>query len=388
MYKLSLLLFIFPTLLFAQTYTPGTSYLGSNGYVEYIAGNLPVVISAPHGGYLEPATIPDRNCSGCVYVRDSYTQELIREIQAAFYESTGCYPHIVINLLHRKKFDANRDIGDAADGNATVEQSWYVYHNFLDSAKASITNNYNRGLFLDLHGHAHTIQRVELGYTLSRSELQLSDSVLNTNNYIVQSSIQELVGDNLQSLSHSELLRGTSSFGTLLDQRGFPAVPSTSIPFALSNEPYFTGGYNTRRHSSLNGGTIDGIQVECNQGIRFDATNRKMFADSITQSIIKYIDIHYNAQFEGNYCSLISKTSYFNKANSFKIYPNPTEGTLWIETDFEELDILVLNNLGQTVKVLKWNGQSLNLNDLEAGLYFLMFKNNGEAVGSQRLIKY
>ena len=116
---------------------------------------------------------------------------------------------MIFNLLHRKKFDANRNIDDAADGNPTVEMAWYAYHDFLDSAKTRIIQEYDRGIFYDLHGHGHSIQRIELGYALSKSQLQFLDSVLNTNVYIEQSTIQTLVGDNIQNFTHAELLRGT-----------------------------------------------------------------------------------------------------------------------------------------------------------------------------------
>src|SRR5687767_11336325 len=33
----------------------GTTYFGRNSYVEYIAGNIPLIISAPHGGVETPA---------------------------------------------------------------------------------------------------------------------------------------------------------------------------------------------------------------------------------------------------------------------------------------------------------------------------------------------
>ena len=161
-----------------QTYIPGESYFGQNDYIEFIAGNLPIVISAPHGGGLEPIEIPDRDCTGCVYVRDSRTQELVRQMSDAIFEEFGCYPYIIINRLHRKKLDANRDIGDAADGDPLAEQAWFDFHDFIETAKDSITGNFGKGLYLDLHGHGHDIQRLELGYRISKSELQLSDSEL------------------------------------------------------------------------------------------------------------------------------------------------------------------------------------------------------------------
>src|SRR5262245_1097109 len=46
-------------------YTPGQSYFGRNNYIEYIAGDSPVILSATHGGDLTPAQIPDRTDATC-----------------------------------------------------------------------------------------------------------------------------------------------------------------------------------------------------------------------------------------------------------------------------------------------------------------------------------
>jgi len=386
----SLFYLIFSTLslnVFAQSFIPGNTYFDSTGYVEYIAGNLPIVISVPHGGYLEPDVIPDRDCNGCVYVRDSYTQELGHEMQEAFVEQTGCYPHVVINLLHRKKFDANRDIGDAADGNLTVELAWYNYHEFLDSAKASIAQVYERGLFLDMHGHAHDIQRIELGYTLSKNELQLSDDELDTDIYIDESSIRSLVADNIQSLNHSELLRGEHSFGTLLENAGFPAVPSTQQPFPLDNESYFSGGYNTVRHSSIEGGPIDGVQVECNQDIRFDSDIRQVFADSITQKIVDYIGLHYDNDFAPDFCNQVTHTEDLQSAVNINVFPNPAQSFIHIETDLPELQVAIYSSLGQMVKTDKWDGSGLDVSSLKNGFYILEFISHPFFLKSKILIQ-
>ena len=77
---------------------------------------MPIVISAPHGGSLTPDEIPDRNCTGCVYAQDLDTEDLSRKMYDAIVDLFGCYPHLIINRLHRRKLDANRAIGEAADG--------------------------------------------------------------------------------------------------------------------------------------------------------------------------------------------------------------------------------------------------------------------------------
>jgi len=380
---------IFSKATFSQIYTPGNIYYDSTGYVEYRAGNLPIIISAPHGGSLEPYSIPDRDCSGCSYVKDAWTIPIAEGMYDAFIEQTGCYPHVIINLLHRKKFDANRDIDDAADGNQTVEQAWYGYHELIDSAKARVIQDYGRGIFLDIHGHGHAIQRIELGYLLSRAELQLSDSILNMVSFFEESSIRTLVGDNIQSLSHSELLRGQNSFGTLLNNKGFPSVPSFSDPFPQNSESYFSGGYNTQRHGSRdNAGEIDAIQLELNQDIRFNYATREIFIDSLTTSVIQYINYQYNNQFADNFCNLISDISEPNYPEyGFKIHPNPNEGYFNIESEINEIEIQIYNCLGQNVYSEIWSGSKIEIDFLQSGYYIVQLKKDNLILGSMKLVK-
>ena len=378
---------LLPFLLFSQTYVPGQIYYDSTGYVKYRAGNLPIILSSPHGGDLQPSSIPDRNCSGCVYLKDSWTKEITEGLYNKIISETGCYPHVIINLLHRKKFDANRDIIDAADGNPTVEIAWQTYHNFIDSAKNQIVEDYGRGLFLDMHGHAHTIQRIELGYLLSKNELQLTETTLNTNTYIEESSIRALVEQNIQNFSHSELLRGQYSFGTIMDDKGFPCVPSSSDPFPLGSEPYFSGGYNTQRHGSRdNNGEIDGIQIEMNQSIRFDSIMREMLVDSLNSSINEYVDYHYNSQFINNYCGLISEVTENNDID-LKLYPNPATDYFYLSGETNNTELSIFNSIGQKVRSEQWSKDKVNIELLPAGLYFVRIVKNNLTLDIVKLIK-
>lgn len=385
---LVLILQMFTNLISAQSVVPGVSIFDTTGYVEYLPGNLPVVISVPHGGYLQPLDIPRRDCNGCVYNRDLFTQELARSIIDDFFTTTGCYPHVIINLLHRNRFDANRSIETAADGDPTVEEVYHSYHAFIDRAKAQVEADYGRGLFLDLHGHAHSIQRVELGYRLSRSQLQQTDDQLNQAALIQESGIRALAGDNLQGLSHAELLRGANSLGTLLAERGFPAVPSRQDPFPMGSEDYFSGGYNTGRHSSENGGKIDGIQIECNQDIRFDETTREKFADSLTLSINEYLHLHYFDQYQFYYCGLATQTSEQSSQEKITLFPNPATYQINLSAPTLRLQVSIRNHLGQEVRSLTWRGDPINIQDLPNGFYLISIKRKGELISTKQLIKH
>ena len=93
--------------------------------------------------------------------------------------------------------------------------------------------------------------------------------------FIDDSSIKNLVYDNLNGMGLSDLLRGENSFGEFYENENYPTVPSKADPFPFSNEPYFSGGYNTNRYGSNSGGSIDAIQIECNMdGVRDTENNR------------------------------------------------------------------------------------------------------------------
>jgi len=373
---ISFLLFLSCNYLFAQFYEAGNSFSDTTGFIEYIAGNTPVIISVPHGGYLEPDSIPD--CPGCSTVRDAFTQEIGRGLSNVYFEQTGCYPHVIINLLHRRKLDANRDIEEATGGIPLLITAWNAYHEFIEIAKMRVEKDYQKGLFVDLHGHGHDIQRIELGFLLSKSNLQLSDSELNVSTILNKSSILNLVNSNLQDLSHSELIRGTQSLGSILNIKGFPSVPSDSDLYPENDEPYFTGGYNTQRHGSRDGGTIDGIQLEFNQDIRFDEALRDKLIDSLATSLSEYIDLHYIVDFSQSQCGAPSNLYELNSVKVLQLIPNPTFGEIELIGLQENAQLIIYDLLGQERGQLEWNGEKLDLGFLGNGHYYLVLRRDDE----------
>jgi hypothetical protein len=340
-------------------FTPGQTYFGANNYIEYIAGNVPIIISAAHGGDMSPAEIPTRNCSACVTVADAATQELVRAMGASMQRLFGCSPHIIINRLHRRKLDANREIVEAAQGNPQAERAWNEFHQFTDSAKRAVERSFGRGFYLDMHGHGHDIQRLELGYLLREEELRLPDDSLNKAKYIGFSSIRNLVGTNRQSASHSRLLRGDGALGTLLGQRGYPAVPSKQDPAPKEGDDYFDGGYNTARHSSYRGSTIDGVQIECNfMGVRDSPASIRRFADSLAVVMQQFLRLYYAFPLP-NACAITSVSqTHDNRDNTdtegaeMLIFPQPAAQELRFRLSLDWTgccEINILDVLGNVV---------------------------------------
>ena len=276
-------------------YVPGETYFGRNRYVEYIAGDLPLVVSAGHGGGEEPDEIPRRTWG--TLGRDSWTQETARALRDSIIAHFGGgQPHIVISRLRRTRLDPNREIVEAAQGSEFAEQAWREYHGFVAEARARVAEEHGQGLYVDLHGHSHPTPRVELGYLLTGSDLSRSDTQLNAPRFPERSSIRSLA--RRVDLSFADIVRGSGSLGALLSHERITTVPSPLIPDP-GGEPFFSGGYSTRRHGSLDGGVIDGVQIELHRpGIRDTDRNRRRFAGALARSLKSFLETHYGFAWE------------------------------------------------------------------------------------------
>jgi hypothetical protein len=263
----------------------GQSIFGNTGFIEYVIGNLPIVISVPHGGYLRPATIPDR-IFGTAGHQDTDTQELAREIIKLFRKQTGKVPHVIINRLHRNKLDANRELFDAAQDDPIATDAWNEFHNFIDTAEQRIREEFGRGLYIDLHGHRHPWQVIELGYLLVNSQLTMSDAELDASVQLSTTSLGLDINDRTTPLS--QLVRGPHSFGAALEREGFPTVPSPAHPHPESH-PYFSGGYNLEQHSAFSGRKVWGIQVELPTGIREEDARRRAFVTAFVNGAVGFL---------------------------------------------------------------------------------------------------
>ena len=366
------ILFLFFYLFLSQIQCFSQTLYGTNNYVEYQVGNLPIVISVPHGGDLSPTSIPTRICNNPETVTDSFTIETAEQIKAALFLATGCYPHVIICNLKRTKLDCNRNLADGACDNSQAMTAWNEYHNFITMAQNTANSQYNNKiLFVDLHGHGHTIQRIELGYLLSASDLELSETTLNSTAYINQSSIKNLVLNNRNNYTHTQLLRGPSSFGTLLTNLGFPAVPSQQIPYPGATASYFSGGYTTASHTCFDPTiTTNGFQMELNyDGVRNSNSNRILFADKFKNAVLEYLNTHTNVVL-GNCASLSTDE---NKEPELIFYPNPVNDVLNLSYIQEMNVVKVYNLVGQELLSKKVNSSTaqIDISNFANGTYFI-----------------
>ena len=285
MKKLLLILLCLPIISFAQqNFIAGQSYFGQNNYVEYIAGNLPIIIGVPHGGTLTPANLPVIHNRGV----DNGSFETSQLLYDSIVQHTnGCFPHMIISHLHPSVMNPVREIDTAAGTNIEARNAWYEFHDFIDTSKFDITNTWGAGHYFEMHGNGHSEMWTEIGLGVSKSYLNGSDSlILSRTNY---STVKNLCTNG--GADFLEIIKGPTSLGGLLDSKGWNSVPSPSNP-SPNTGGFFYAGWNTWRHGSRYSGVIDASHVE-NYYVFMQTSNRNQYSNDLSNSIIEFMNIHY-----------------------------------------------------------------------------------------------
>lgn len=258
-------------------------------YIRYYEGNIPLILTAPHGGEVAPEDIADRT-SG-VFDLDDYTIELTQNIIDEFYKQTGKIPYVVMGEISRTKVDLNRQREDAYED----EKAKIIYdefHHLIQKCEQEIDEKFAKGLYIDIHGQSHPKGYLEFGYLLFNDVLKLNDNDLQK--YHDKTSIKTL--SKFSKETFLEQLKGAHSLGSLMCAQGYDSIPSAKLPYAVDDN-YFEGAYDTIRYGALKGGNISGIQIEFPYDkIRDTQEHREACAISFVRSIITFMKIHLNVE--------------------------------------------------------------------------------------------
>ena len=276
-------------------YLYGETYQGRKGYTTYYPGNIPVILSIPHGGDISPSEISNRTYG--VTVTDSNTIELGIAIRNYFYSKYNIRPYVIINNLKRTKLDANRDKAEAAQNNIYAERAFDEFHFYIEKAREDIISKFSTGILFDIHGHGINPDgfndlRTWIGYLLTADELDNSNDYIDQNISINDVSIYSLLNSSGQTLS--QLLSGPNSLGALFENNNYTALPS---PESRSPEGmrYFSGGYNTFRYGTNREFNFSSIQLEFPfQGLRDTPQSRTQFSSIFVDLVQEYFLIHLN----------------------------------------------------------------------------------------------
>lgn len=269
----------------------GDILLDTEGWTEVLVGDIPLVISVPHGGYIKDDRIPDRDCSDkgrVVRGADSNTIATARAIQQIFWERYQMRPYFIISRLSRNKVDQNREVELASCGNELGIRAWNDYHSAIDKAIDRAKKTSEWVIFIDLHGHAHKNPRLELGYSMNKAQLTRAFAKKDLRELEKKSSLGNLIAG--QGEDFHNLLFGPDAFGTLLQNQGIATTPSLQDPHPLADEKFFAGGYNSRRYTSVDYPNVLGWQIECNyKGIRDNDASRMKFGEALAKAYVEYV---------------------------------------------------------------------------------------------------
>jgi len=238
------------------------------------AGDLPIILSAPHGGTGEIPGVTERTGvgmatgpSGFFTGRDAGTEELAMEVAEEIKKRFGKSPYVVVSKVHRKFMDPNRP-ADISFEDPNVKPFYDHYHDNLSKYCREVTDRFKAGVLIDLHGQGTSRETVYRG----------------TKNGLTVSHLRETFGEQAH-------LGSKSLFG-LLSTRGWKVHPS---PLDEKEQSGFTGGFIVQSYGNHKSQPIDAIQLEFGAEYRA-AGKRAKTAEVLTDALVEYAGLYLQVQ--------------------------------------------------------------------------------------------
>lgn len=222
------------------------------------SGELPVILTAPHGGTGEVPGCDERTAVGSRFVNrpDARTDRLARGIADELKRLTGRPPYLVIAHFHRKYIDANRRAGEAYASHACAA-AYEAYHAAIRSHIDEIRARYPHAMLFDIHGQA-----------------VFRDAILRGTRY--GSSVQALL-----ARAGAPAITGPDSVFGRLAAMGYNIVPANdTVPTDRVEARNYTGGYTVEIYGSNRSNGIDAMQLEFGIDLRDNAVLDKTARDS------------------------------------------------------------------------------------------------------------
>lgn len=225
-------------------------------------GELPIIISAPHGGRLPIPNCPIRTNTGApqfVTVLDTNSDKLAEETAKEVEAQCGKKPWVVIARFSRKYVDANRPEKDGTESEAG-RAVYRRYHAALKVAVNAVQSTPNC-LLIDIHSQGKSKGTIYRGTA------------------------------NLSSLKDKSLapFEGPNGFLSSLETCGMKIDPSIANPGAKEHAS-FNGGFITRHFGAGSPGGVDAIQLEVGADFRTKEQVPKT-ARSIAKSLRLHLEI-------------------------------------------------------------------------------------------------
>lgn len=232
-------------------------------------GQLPIILSAPHGGLAKVPGVPERKGEGLVKkpggfvtARDGGTEELAHDLSRAVEAKLGKKPYLVAARFARKYIDPNRP-PEAGYEVPAAKPVYDAYHDALARFCRDVQKAHGRGLLLDLHGQGTAADTIFRGTKDGKTVT--------------------LLVQRFGPPAHN----GPKSFFGLLAGRGCKVHPTDGG----REQAGFTGGYIVQTYGSHEGYGIDAIQLEFGGDYRA-RERRQDTAAKVAAAVAAYADLY------------------------------------------------------------------------------------------------
>ncbi len=243
--------------------------VAAGDYIVSQRGELPIILSAPHGGTKKLPGVPERKGvgipkggAGFSIAFDSNTDLLLLELASAIHAKFGKKPYFVLAQFSRRYVDANRP-PEIAYEHPMAKPIYEAYHDALALHCRDVKKAFGRGLLLDIHGQGSARDTIFRG----------------TQNGKTVTHLRERFGDKAHT--------GPKSFFGLLSARDIKVHPTE--PDAKERAG-FTGGHIVQKYGSRGYG-IDAIQLECGFDYR-DKMKIKGVAQKMADAVHEYAGLY------------------------------------------------------------------------------------------------
>ncbi|KAL0484933.1 katG, partial [Acrasis kona] len=225
--------------------------------VESVVGNIPIILSFPHGGNFVPDDVQVRK-TGC-HEPDFFTLELALILKELF-PNDKC-PYFVYGKVQRKFCDLNRG-PESAFEDERMRPYYSLYHQEVRQFSKIIKNKNENCFLIDVHGQSEKNNLVLRG---------TSDGL----------TVKEIV----ERLGEDVVVGENSILGSLKNQ-GFPSYPED---YSEKEMKAFNGGWTVRHYHKQEG--VNTLQIEIGFEFR-KQENRQKFAEALRNAILQYLN-HY-----------------------------------------------------------------------------------------------
>lgn len=277
----------------------GSSYGAPNlKFLTIVEGDIPVLISCPHGGVGKNEMLKQRKSTGY----DRRSKEFALVLAHLMKKYFGVKPWIIANDVHRKYIDMNRgpdEIGkDAPYADSVLRPLHEFYHGFIHDTLRGFVDENGSGLHINLHTWGILKQKpykYKDLYGVRKEMMHMDDP---------NADIIDLPADLAEQLN-CEVILGTHLRTTIDKERSIDfkirdALLDAGIrAYAPAEDSYDTilGGRHEIKHAlafaTEDAHPIDSIQFEAHVKTYFMRLDWLMYAtmEALRQTVGLYVDV-------------------------------------------------------------------------------------------------